>query len=176
MKEEFPSGGREFFKLPLGRTAAVPRERSAASIESRLVLEDRELCARIQNAGSQQRIAVAVAVARWAANRVNLKDPSLDRALANLALGKALSPALASAVKRLASYLDAKYLRLQQERDEGREVSEDDILAAFSQARAADSVNYALSGEADEATYEAIKATDDLPEVHAVVLSALLTR
>lgn len=44
--------------------AAIPREKRAAAIESRLVLEDRELYAGIRNASSQQRLAVAVA--RWA--------------------------------------------------------------------------------------------------------------
>ena len=148
----------------------------AAAIESRLVLEERELYVRIRKASPQQRLAVSVAVARWAVTTVHLAEPAFDRALANLALGKAMSPALASAVSERASYLDRKYLRLQQERDEGGEVSEDDLLAAFSLARAANCVGFALSGEADEATYEAIAATDNLPEVHAVVLSALFTR
>jgi hypothetical protein len=57
----------------------------------------------------------------------------------------------------------------------GGGVSEAQVLAAFSHDRAADSVDYALSGDADEAVYEAIQATDKLPEVHAVVLSALFT-
>ena len=97
---------------------------------------------------------------------VHLAEPAFDRALANLALRKAMSPALASAVSERASYLDRKYQRLQQERDEGGEVSENDLLAAFSLARAANCVGFALSGEADEATYEAIAATDNLPQVY----------
>jgi hypothetical protein len=164
-------------KLLKGRAAAaIPLEKSAAAIEPRLVLEDRELYARIRNARPHQRLAVAVAVARWAVATVHLKEPTLDLALADLAVGKPASPALASAVKKLASYLDEKYLRLQEQRDEGGGASEAQVLAAFSHARAADSVGYALAGDADEAAYEAIQATDKLPEVHAVVLSALFTR
>ena len=164
-------------KLLKGRAAAaIRRERDALAMESRLVLEDRELYARIQSASPQQRLAVAVAVARWAVTAVHLREPTLDLALGDLAAGKPVSPALASAVKNLASHLDGSYLRLQEQNDEGGGVSEDQVLAAFSIARAADSVGYALSGDADEAAYEAIKATDKLPEVHAVVLSALLTK
>jgi hypothetical protein len=144
-----------------------------AATESRLVLEDRELYVRIRKASPQQRLAVSVAVARWAVTTAHLAEPAFDRALANLALGKAVSSASASAVNKRASYLDGKYLCLQQQRDEGGEVSEDDLLAAFSLARAANCVDLALSGEADEATYEAIAATDNLPAVHAVVTSAL---
>jgi hypothetical protein len=71
---------------------------------------------------------------------------------------------------------DGKYLCLRQRQDEGGEVSEDEVLSAFSLARAANCVEYALSAEADEATYEAIQVTNKLPEVHAVVLSALFAR
>ena len=53
------------------------------------------------------------------------------------------------------------------------EVSEDDLLAAFSLARAANCVDFALSSEAEEATCEAIVATENLPREHGVVLSAL---
>ena len=164
-------------KLLEGRAApAISREKGAAGIESRLVLEDRELYARIRNASPQQRLAVAVAVTRWAVAAVHLAEPTLELALADLAAGKPASPASASAVKKLASYLDGKYLRLQQQREESGGVSEAQVLVAFSLARAADSVGYALSGDADEAAYEAIRATDNLPEAHAVVLSALFRR
>jgi hypothetical protein len=164
-------------RLPKGcAAAAIPREKGAAAIESRLVLEDRELYTRIRNASPQQRLAVALAVARWAVATVHLREPTLDLALADLAAGKPASPALASAVKKLASYLDEKYLRLHEQWDEGGGVSEAEVLAAFSLARAADSVGYALFGDAEEAAYEAIQATDKLPEVHAVVLSALFSR
>jgi hypothetical protein len=81
----------------------------AAGKESRLVLEDRELYARIRKASPQQRLAVAVAVARWAVAAVQLTEPTLVSALADLAAAKLVSPALASAVKKLASYLDDKY-------------------------------------------------------------------
>jgi hypothetical protein len=102
-------------KLLAGRAArAIPREKGAASIESRLVLEDRDLYARIRNASPQQRLAVAVAVARWAVAAVDLAEPTFELALADLAAGKPASPALASAVKKLASYLDDKYLLLKQ--------------------------------------------------------------
>ena len=163
-------------RLLKGRpAAALPREKGTGATESRLVLEDRELYARIRNASPQQRLAVGVAVARWAVAAVHLAEPTLELALADLAAGKPASPASASAVEKLASYLDGKYLRLQQQREEGGGVSEAQVLAAFSLARAADSVGYALSGDADGAAYEAIQATDKLPEVHAVVLSALFT-
>jgi hypothetical protein len=118
---------------------------------------------------------VTVAVARWAVAAVDLAEPMLELALADLAARKPSGPASASAVVKLASYLDGKYLRLQQQIEESGGVSEAQVLAAFSQARAADSVGYALSGDADEAAYEAIQATDKLPEVHAVVLAALFT-
>ena len=164
-------------KLIKGRAAtAIRREKGAAATESRLVLEDRELDARIRNASPQQRLAVAAAVARWAVTAVQLTEPTLDLALAHLAAGKPASPALTSAVKKLVSYLDDKYLRLREQWDEGGGVSEAQVLAAFGHARAADSVGYALSGDADGAAYEAIQATDKLPEVHAVVLSALFRR
>ncbi len=97
--------GRHCLEAALRR---FPAKRGAAATESRLVLEERERCATIQNASTRQRAAVAAAAAHWAANTVKLKDRTLDRALANLALGKAVSPALALAVERLASYLDAK--------------------------------------------------------------------
>ena len=99
-------------KLIKGRAAtAIRREKGAAATESRLVLEDRELDARIRNASPQQRLAVASAVARWAVAAAQLTEPTLDLALAHLAAGKPASPALTSAVKKLASYLDGMNIR-----------------------------------------------------------------
>jgi hypothetical protein len=163
-------------RLLKGRAAAaIPLEKGVAAIESRLALEDRELYARIRKASPQQRLAVAAAVARWAVASAHLKEPTIDLALAELAEGKAGGSASASAVQKLASYLDDKYLRLHEQLEEGGGVTEAQVMAAFSHARAADSVGYALSGDADEAAYEAIRATDKLPEAHAIILSALFT-
>jgi hypothetical protein len=141
-------------------------------VESRLILTDRDLFARVQSADRVQRRHAAVAVSRWAVSRVALAHPSLEYAFAVLESGVPVSSAVASAVQQLVSELDGKYFELQQQAEAGV-VSRAEVIAAFGLARAANSVLFALSEDTAEAAYEASTATDARSEVREVVLSAL---
>jgi hypothetical protein len=101
------------------------------------------------------RLGVAAHIARWAAERVGWSRPSGPGSLA-----------------AITEDLDERYFALQELREQGR-CSKAEVSLAFSLARAASSAAFADQGEASEAIYEAISATDDLPGVREAVSSFL---
>ena len=145
---------------------------AAKPIESRLVLSDRDLYIKIRKASPEQRCRVATAGACWVVQRVGLTDRAINQAFSQLASNGSASRDVVSAVEQLVSALDARYWNLQEQAESGTAL-EADVLSAFALARAANSVLCALSGDPAEAAYEAITATDELPEVRNVVFSAL---
>jgi hypothetical protein len=104
--------------------------------------------------------SAAWAAARWAVEQVGLSHPAIAEALSGTCVGK---------VPALAARLDKEYFALD---NDGR-APEATVLDVFSKARAASAVEFAARGEAAEAIYEAIIATDDIASVRSVVLSAL---
>jgi hypothetical protein len=163
---------------PTAEAEAVPERgarqrpssgRSAKPKETGAYLGDPELYRQICAATDEQRRRAAAAVARWAVNRVGLKHPALDRALSHLRSGSPAGPAVASAVEKLVEDLDLEYENTGEQERAGASPH----VSAFELARAASSVSFALSGDAAQAAYEAMFATDDRLKARAVVLEAM---
>jgi hypothetical protein len=143
----------------------------AGTLESILIVEDQALYRAIRDASENERYQVCIAVARHAVASADLDHSAVQDALICLETRERPSIAMISAVEQLADDLDSEDSRLQGERADGEPGNEE--LAAFHQARAASCIVSALSGKADEAVYEAIHATEDLPKVREIVLSVL---
>ncbi|HEU6449427.1 MAG TPA: hypothetical protein VFV23_13425 [Verrucomicrobiae bacterium] len=140
------------------------------SIESLLMIEDRDLYFVLSKAPKDKQRRVAAAVARHATGRVDLQNPILRDALSRLERNEDITPEMISAVSRLVDDLDLKNDRLQIENDD-KPVKHPSV--PFVQARAASSVAAALSGKVDEAVYEAIHASQDLPKIRQITLTIL---
>ena len=76
------------------------------------------------------------------------------------------------AIEALVEELDDRYFELQELCDEGK-CSDADVLAAFTQARAANALECAIQGNAADAVYEATACSDDHSELRKLVASAL---
>ncbi len=133
----------------------------------RALLDDPELYDKISAATPQQRQRAAAAVARFAVERIGFKNEVVAKALAQLASGSPSHPEVASALEDLAEKLDCQYDEL-----EAKGQSEK-AGPVFAQARVACCVQAALVGNAADAAYEAIHATEDRPKVREVLLAAL---
>jgi hypothetical protein len=110
------------------------------------------------------RVQAGWAVAQWAIQHNGLSHP----ALAQARLGGPSEP-----IAALVEELDNRYFELQELLDEEGERSKADVLAAFRRARAANSLEFAVRGEADEAVYEAAASTEDVGTLRQVVMGAL---
>ncbi len=97
--------------------------------------------------------------AEWAVATAGLRHP-------------ALAGGSSDRVAALVAELDVRYFGLSEARDAGQ-ASDEDVVAAFGQARAADAVGATLRGEPADAIYEAAAAADDWSELRASVLSLL---
>lgn len=133
----------------------------------RALLDDPDLYDRITAATPQQRRRAAVAVARFAVERIAFNHPVVDKALSHLASGSPSDPRVAAAVQELADQLDQQYDELEANAQSKK------AAAPFAQARAACSVGAALTGDAADAAYEAINATEDRARVRDLMLAAL---
>ena len=92
--------------------------------------------------------------------------------VANAAPDVALTEANLAKIDALVRALDDQYLSRQQQSD--REATpKAEFLPLFARARAASAVAFALRGEASEAIYEAIVATDDAASVAHIVNQVL---
>ena len=110
------------------------------------------------------RVQAGWAAAQWAVRHNDLAHP----ALAEARLGGPWEP-----IAALVEELDNHYFELQELLDEEGEGSKADVLVAFRRARAANALEFAVRGEADEAVYEAAAATEDVQELRRVVMEAL---
>jgi hypothetical protein len=122
---------------------------------SRLATVAPDLEAAIANAEPALRRRVASVVSNWAATRVGWSYP-----------------ADAGALSAELQELDERYFALQELYETGG-CSWAAVMAAFNLARTVGSAVFALGGQASEAVYEAVMATDDLTSVRQVVLSVL---
>jgi hypothetical protein len=152
----------------LGTNSPKPK---ADTLESILIVEDQALYYAIRDASEEERYQVSIAVARHAVASTGLQHSAVEDAICCLKNRERPSIALISAVERLADDFDIEDSRLQEERVGGEPGEEEQ--AAFHQARAASCILSVLSGRADEAVYEAIHATEDLPKMREIVLSVL---
>ena len=133
-----------------------------AMAESRLQTLAADLDQALGHVSAERGRKAAWAACRSAVARVELAHPVIAAAVANQRADNL------EAVAALVVELDYEYLRLS---EAGKHPSA--VLSAFSLARAASAVEYAARGEAAEAVYEAVIATDDIPGIRAVVIHAL---
>jgi len=120
--------------------------------------------------------AIRVAVCSAVVQRVGLDEPTINEALRVLGSSSDALPALRSAVEARVEQLDLDYFELQAAEDDGRATG-DEVLNAFSRARAAAAVAIAIRGNDAETTgesvYEAAATTDDLSEIEELVDAVL---
>ena len=123
--------------------------------------------------------AVARRAAGWAASATELLDPRVSAALGLLADGRIGPSPERSALARYAAELDQRAWEIQGQVDQGR-AKEADYLGAFSQARAASAICFALDEDpragAADAVYEAYAATGALDDLREIVRGALRER
>jgi len=110
-----------------------------------------------------QRHRVASEVARWVTSRVEHVPAEIAASLSGTP-----SPQFHQIVDRL----DNEYLSLQAKEDVG-ECTDEEVLAAFSRARAASCVAFAIAADAGETIYEVAVATDDIAAIREIVRSSL---
>ena len=126
---------------------------------SRLDWFDRELASALTSASAELQRQAAETAASWAIARTGLVHPAL---FANSV----------ESVSDLCAELNEQYFAMSEEREVGR-ASDDDVVAAFGRARAANAVEFMLRGEPGEAIYESAAATENWPELKASLLLLL---
>ena len=123
-----------------------------------------ELDAPLAAAPNAVRVQAGWAAAQWAVRHNDLAHP----VLVETRLGGPWEP-----IAALVEELDNRYFKLEELLDEEGEGSKADVLVAFRRARAANALEFAVRGEADEAIYEAAAAAEDVQELRQVVMEAL---
>ena len=128
-------------------------------MQSRLSTVAPKLEAALARAGFAKSNEAALAAARPATETCNLADvaPELAATRDNL-----------SSIEALVGVLDEEYFAAH-ERFENGSAPESAYVVPFCRARAASALAFALRGEASEAVYEAIIATDNLSDVSRTV-------
>jgi hypothetical protein len=139
---------------------------------SRLTTIDPSLVAALDAAQPTQRRAASLAAVAFAVTANASTQPILDAALQVLRVGSLADTEILTAVNELVSQLDDHYFSLAELAESGG-ASQDTVLVAFQQARAANALAFALAGQADEAIYEAFAATNDVAGLRKLVVSAL---
>lgn len=138
---------------------------------TRIELISPELRKRLDSASDAQLRQIAAAVSRVIVERVGISHPAVTRALECLAKSEPPSDELRAEVQDYADGVDSAYLDLSDALESGR-ISQEQVSAAFSKARAASAVAFALSSSAllaaSEATYEAASAVDDALEILSI--------
>lgn len=141
-------------------------------MSSRLATIAPDLDQAVAQASPAGQRAVSIAAAEFAVRRTRLTGPEIDAALAAARAGRFGDTRERAAVHALAERLDERQWAIQDRIDSGQ-ASQEEHLAAFSAARAATALYYALDADtptaALESAYEANAATDDLTELHALV-------
>jgi hypothetical protein len=154
-------GGRRSKPAPSGRKA----------IESRLVLEDKELYRLLCGVDDASRRRAGSAAARFAVTHSSLKNQTIETALSVLESDKMPDDAMVSAVEHVVDELDSEYFDLYEKyENEGGDKMQ--YLVPFRRARAASAVAFALSGAVDQCIYEAIHAAE-LKEVRDIVMASI---
>lgn len=139
---------------------------------SRLATIAPDLDRALTRASSAGQRAVSIAAAEFAVRRTRLTGPEIDAALAAARDDRFGDTRERAAIQTLAERLDERQWEIKERVDSGQ-ASAEEQLAAFSAARAATALYYALDADtpraALESTYEANAATDDLTELHSLV-------
>jgi hypothetical protein len=117
-----------------------------------------DLARALRGASPELRHEAAKVAANWAINRTGIAH-------------EALSSHSLDRVAALVVEWEDRYFAAYEAREAGRDTI--DVVAAFSQTRAASAVEFMLRGESDEAIYEAASAVDDWSELRVLLLSIL---
>lgn len=144
--------------------------------ENRLELLDPDLSALLKKADSSQLRTAAHMACRFALEKTSLSHQILDQGLEALELGNYGDDSLRTKLESFVNQLDEIQWNLQEKMDEG-DTKLSTYLAAFHQARAANSLYFALDADAlnaaTESVYEAHAATDELATLKQRILEAL---
>lgn len=131
-----------------------------------------DLVEELNPASADQQRKVATAAAETAVERTRLSAPEVDRALAAVHAEDFGDSSAREGMQRLTDRLDDEQWATQERVDEGQ-ASPAEHLTAFSAARAASAVFFALDADAKtavfEALYEANAAIDDLDALRDLV-------
>lgn len=126
---------------------------------------------RLDSASEAQLRRIAAAVSREVVERVAISHPIITRALEQLDASGQPAGDLQAQVQAFADEVDSAYLDLSEECEEGR-ASREQVSVAFSKARAASAVAFALDSNAliaaSEAAYEAASAVDDAAVIASI--------
>src|ERR1700744_842373 len=140
--------------------------------ETRLELISLQLRKRLDSASEEQLRHIAAPICMEIIRRTGVSDPVISEALEHLSQKKTPPADLQARVQFYAQKLDADYLDLTDELEE-ESATQEQVAAAFSQARAANAVAFALSANAivaaSETTYEAASAVADDSEMTGIV-------
>jgi hypothetical protein len=140
-------------------------------IESRLILEDKDLFVALQQMSEPKRKEIAKLVAKWVIDLAHLDHPEIAKALDALESNAQPNPESLSTIERVLAEYDSEYLALHNSDKTGK-AHESAVLAAFRRARAVHCLSFALKNEiteAVEAVYEACAATGDAKLVRAIL-------
>ena len=139
---------------------------------SRLATIAPDLDQTITQAAPATQRAIAIAAAEYAIQRTQLTGPEVDAGLTAARDGRFGDTPERTGIHALAERLDEQQWAIQDRLDAGQ-ATEEEHLAAFSTARAATALYYALDADAPtatlEAAYEANAATDELAELQTLV-------
>ncbi|HTV47249.1 MAG TPA: hypothetical protein VMG59_02280 [Phycisphaerae bacterium] len=139
--------------------------------ETRIELISPKLRKRFDSATETQLRQVAYAVSRAIVERFGLTQPIITRALECLSRHELPTDDMQAEVQAYADEVDSAYLDLSDKQDTGR-ASQEQVSVAFSKARAASAVAFALADSAllaaCEATYEAASAVDNATEITSI--------
>jgi len=140
--------------------------------ENRLELLDRDLSTLLKKASVSQQRNAALIASKFATKRTSLNNPIVAQALKAIELGNYSDESLREKIESLVNQLDEIQWDLQDKMEEG-EIDISTYLAAFQQARAANSLYFALDDNAliaaNESIYEADAATDDLATLKQLI-------
>jgi len=139
--------------------------------ETRIELISPELRKRLDSANEAHLRRIAATVSRAIVERVGISHPIITRALEQLDAHGPPVGELQAQVQAFADDLDSAYLDLSEECEEGH-ASREQVSVAFSKARAANAVAFALDSNAliaaSEAAYEAASAVDDAAAITSI--------
>lgn len=146
------------------------------SMENRLSLIAQDLSTRIYGEPAPIMRKIALIVSRFAINETRLRDPIIEEAFSALDTEVITNASLRERLGKFVERLDQIQWDLKELVDEG-EIDKAEYLAAFSKARAANALYFALDPNeyiaATESIYEANAATNELATLKRLALRVL---
>ena len=141
-------------------------------IENRLSLISPELSSELLSLSDEGLRKVALEVSSYAIEQTELKDPIVGESLKALSRGNVGDLELLERLEEFVYKLDLIQWELQIMWEEDK-VDEEEYIAAFRRARAANALYFALYSDnqvaAVESAYESIAAIDDLKKIKQII-------